>query len=117
MNSFVDSHIPTRRIDVLGVHAHALNVASAKAAFLHALKRHTKGYVCFASVHAVMAAQDDPALLEIYDRAFLVAADGMPLVWIGRIQGIRDIERVAGPDMMLEVMGGEEFRDCSHFLC
>ena len=104
------------RIDVLGVHAHALDIASAKSLFHTAIKRHYKGYVCFASVHGVMEAQSDPSLMKIYEDAMVVAADGMPLVWVGRMQG-HTMERVAGPEMMLEIMGGEEFRDCTHFLC
>src|ERR1700761_4405778 len=107
---------PPQRIDVLGVHAHALSIASAKSVFHNAIKRHNKGYVCFASVHGVMKAQSDPRLMKIYDDAMVVAPDGMPLVWVGRMQG-HSMERVAGPEMMLEVMGGPEFRDCRHFLC
>jgi N-acetylglucosaminyldiphosphoundecaprenol N-acetyl-beta-D-mannosaminyltransferase len=117
MNEPICNAISTERIDVLGVHAHALNIASAKATFLAALKRHTKGYVCFTSVHGVMEAQSDPALMKIYEDALVVAPDGMPLVWVGHMQGYSSMERIAGPEMMLEVMGGEEFRDCTHFLC
>ncbi len=106
-----------QRIDVLGVRAHAVSVQSAKTALLGALKCHRKGYVCFASVHGVMEAQSDPELMKIYDDAFLVAPDGMPLVWVGQLQGFTEMERVAGPEMMLEVMGSEEFGGCSHFLC
>jgi N-acetylglucosaminyldiphosphoundecaprenol N-acetyl-beta-D-mannosaminyltransferase len=105
-----------RRIDVLGVHAHALDIASAKSLLHTAIKRHNKGYVCFASVHGVMEAQSDPGLMKIYEEAMVVAPDGMPLVWVGRMQG-HTMERIAGPEMMLEIMGGDEFRDCTHFLC
>jgi N-acetylglucosaminyldiphosphoundecaprenol N-acetyl-beta-D-mannosaminyltransferase len=105
-----------QRIDVLGVRAHALDIASAKSLFHTAIKRHHKGYVCFASVHGVMEAQSDPSLMKIYEDAMVVAPDGMPLVWVGRMQG-HTMERVAGPEMMLEIMGGDEFRGCTHFLC
>jgi N-acetylglucosaminyldiphosphoundecaprenol N-acetyl-beta-D-mannosaminyltransferase len=117
MNESLHNVSPTQRIDVLGVRAHALDVASAKAAFKTALRRHIKGYVCFTSVHGVMEAQSDPALMKVYDDALIVAPDGMPLVWVGHMQGFRSMERVTGPEMMLEVMGGEEFRNCAHFLC
>jgi N-acetylglucosaminyldiphosphoundecaprenol N-acetyl-beta-D-mannosaminyltransferase len=117
MNEALRNISSTQRINVLGVRAHALDIPTAKAAIYEAVKRHTKGYVCFVPVHSVMAAQDDPALMKIYDDALLVAADGMPLVWIGHMQGFRSMERVAGPEMMLEIMGGEEFRGCTHFLC
>lgn len=105
------------RMDVLGVPAHAFSVQSAKAVFLHALRWHRKGYVCFAPVHGVMAAMSDAELMHAYRNAFAIAPDGMPLVWVGKMQGFREVERVTGPEMMLEVIGGEEFRGYSHFLC
>ena len=117
MNQRLHTTASAQRIDVLGVRAHALDVATAKAAFQWALKRHIKGYVCFASVHGVMEAQDDPTLMKVYEDAFVVAPDGMPLVWVGHMQGFSAMDRIAGPEMMLEIMGGVEFRDCSHFLC
>ncbi|HTJ30307.1 MAG TPA: WecB/TagA/CpsF family glycosyltransferase, partial [Acidobacteriaceae bacterium] len=116
-------NLPIRRIDtppetsVLGVRTHAANVESAKAVFLSALKRHAKGYVCFSCVHGVMEAQRDRELKRIYDGALLVAPDGMPLAWVGKLQGFRTMERVAGPEMMLELMASEDFRKYSHFLC
>jgi len=105
------------RIHVLGIEAHALNSSSAKAALLDALKHHTKGYVCFASVHSVMEAHADPALTKIFDDALMVAPDGMPLVWVGRLQGLQNLERVTGPEVMLDVMQSPEFRGYRHFLC
>jgi len=117
MNESVHLSESAPRIDVLGVRAHALDVASAKAIVLAAIKRHTKGYVCFVPVHGVMEAQHDAPLMKIYDDALMLAADGMPLVWVGHMQGFKSMERIAGPEMMLEIMGGAEFRDCTHFIC
>jgi N-acetylglucosaminyldiphosphoundecaprenol N-acetyl-beta-D-mannosaminyltransferase len=117
MTSRLHTTLPAERIHVLGIEAHALNTSTVKTAFLDALRSHTKGYVCFASVHCVMEAQDDLELRKVFDDAFLVAPDGMPLVWVGRLQGLRDVERVAGPEVMLDVMASPEFRSYSHFLC
>jgi N-acetylglucosaminyldiphosphoundecaprenol N-acetyl-beta-D-mannosaminyltransferase len=108
---------PTQRINVLGVRAHAINTQAAKATVLSAIKQHIKGYVCFVPVNGVMEAQLDPRLMRIFENALLVAPDGMPLVWVGHAQGFPTMERVAGPEFMLEIMGSEEFRGCSHFLC
>ena len=76
-----------------------------------------KGYVCLAGVHGVMEAHRDPELAEIFAGATLVAPDGMPTVWVGRHQGHAQMQRVAGPDLMLEVISRDEFRDRTHFLC
>src|SRR5476651_1862912 len=117
MNQNLPDYAVKERINVLGIRAHALNVASAKAAVLAAIRRRIKGYVCFVSVHGVMEAQPSPELMSVINNALLVAPDGMPLVWVGLSQRYKTMERVAGPEFMLEVMRSEEFRGCAHFLC
>ena len=39
----------------------------------------------------------------IRNSAGLVTPDGMPLVWLSRLNGWRNTNRVYGPDLMLEV--------------
>jgi N-acetylglucosaminyldiphosphoundecaprenol N-acetyl-beta-D-mannosaminyltransferase len=80
-----------------------------------AVKDRTPGYVCATSVHGVMEAQRDPGLRNIFSNAFLVVPDGMPTVWIGRLQGLRQMRRVFGPDLMLAVFGEPAMRNCTHF--
>jgi N-acetylglucosaminyldiphosphoundecaprenol N-acetyl-beta-D-mannosaminyltransferase len=58
-------------------------------------------YVCVTGVHGVVESQDDPALREIHNGAGMVTPDGMPLVWISRLFGQRQVDRVYGPDLML----------------
>ncbi len=89
----------------------------ALACVENALYSRKKGYVCFANVHGIMEAQRDSNLASIYADAVLVAPDGMPTVWVGRHQGHKYMERVAGPDFMLEVIRRKEFYGYSHFLC
>jgi N-acetylglucosaminyldiphosphoundecaprenol N-acetyl-beta-D-mannosaminyltransferase len=81
------------------------------------IREKAKGYVCLAGVHGIMEAQRDPGLKSIFAEALLVAPDGMPTVWIGRAQGFRDMQRVFGPDLMIEIFAREEFCNCVHFLC
>ena len=105
------------RINVLGVRAHAVNVPSALRVVQEALQRRRKGYVCFVSVHSVLESLRNPAVLDVLNHAFLAAPDGMPLVWVGRQQRCPNMERVAGPEFMLELMASPEFSGCRHFLC
>jgi N-acetylglucosaminyldiphosphoundecaprenol N-acetyl-beta-D-mannosaminyltransferase len=106
-----------QRANVLGVGIDAVNMDQALACVENALGSRQKGYVCFANVHGVMEAQRDPVLTSIYADAVLVSPDGMPTVWVGRNQGHKNMERVAGPDLMLEVIRRQEFNGYSHFLC
>ena len=105
------------KINVLGVSIDAVNMDEALARIACSLRGPCKGYVCLAGVHGVMEAQRDLSLAEIFAGSALTAPDGMPTVWIGRHQGHAEMERVSGPDLMLEVMSREEFRGCTHFLC
>ena len=91
------------RANVLGVGVSAVNLESAEAAVVQALEQKTKGYVCVTGVHGVSEAQADPAFRQILNRAFLNTPDGMPMVWMGRLQGFRDMRRVYGPDLMLRI--------------
>lgn len=60
-------------------------------------------YVCVATVHMVMEAYDDPSFRQAVNRADLVTPDGMPLVWMLRLLGVRDQQRVYGPDLTVHV--------------
>ena len=110
---------PTRsvRANVLDVGIDAINMQQALAHIDTELRSGRKGYICLAGVHGVMEAHRDASLARIFAGANLVVPDGMPTVWVGRHQGHRSMERVAGPDLMLAVMAGTEFRDRTHFLC
>ncbi|WCJ58821.1 WecB/TagA/CpsF family glycosyltransferase [Fontisphaera persica] len=92
------------RYNVLGVQLSALNPALARQAILEAVASRRKGYVCVTGVHGVMESQEDPALRDIHNRAFLCTPDGMPMVWLGRRRGHPHVRRVYGPDLMLDLL-------------
>jgi N-acetylglucosaminyldiphosphoundecaprenol N-acetyl-beta-D-mannosaminyltransferase len=57
------------------------------------------------SVHGTMEAHDVRQFREIVSRADLVTPDGMPLVWMLRLKGVRNQQRVYGPSLMLHILG------------
>jgi N-acetylglucosaminyldiphosphoundecaprenol N-acetyl-beta-D-mannosaminyltransferase len=61
------------------------------------------GVTCVTSVHGVMEGFDDPSFQRVLNAADLVTSDGMPLVWALRALGLREAERVYGPDLTLTV--------------
>jgi N-acetylglucosaminyldiphosphoundecaprenol N-acetyl-beta-D-mannosaminyltransferase len=104
------------RANVLSVGIHAVNIPQAVELIEAALRDRRKGYVCVTSVHGVMEAQRRPHFREVLDRALLVAPDGMPTVWVGRWQGFTQMDRVFGPDLMLEVCRRSVNSGHTHFL-
>jgi N-acetylglucosaminyldiphosphoundecaprenol N-acetyl-beta-D-mannosaminyltransferase len=104
-----------QRVNVLGVGLSVLNLATARAAIAEAVEARRKGYVCVTGVHGVSEAQSDPSFRRILNEAFLCTPDGMPMVWMGRLRGHREMSRVYGPDLMLEVFEWSQRRPCKHF--
>jgi N-acetylglucosaminyldiphosphoundecaprenol N-acetyl-beta-D-mannosaminyltransferase len=104
------------RANVLGVGVHAIDLSTAVDIIEGAVREGAKGYVCVTSVHGVMEAQRDSGFRDILNRALLVTPDGMPTVWVGRLQGNSSIKRVFGPDLMLEVCRRSAGTGIRHFL-
>ena len=105
------------KANVLGIGVNTINMKETLARIERDLQHQRKGYVCLVGVHGIMEAQRDPELAKIYAGAALAVPDGMPTVWVGRYQGHPEMERVAGPDLMLEVIADERLRGFTHFLC
>jgi N-acetylglucosaminyldiphosphoundecaprenol N-acetyl-beta-D-mannosaminyltransferase len=103
----------TERVNVLGVGVSAINLESGRQIIAQAIRERTRGYITITGVHGVMEAQDDPRLRTIFNQAFLVTPDGMPMVWMSWLAGKKHVGRVYGPDLMLEVCGLPGVR---HFL-
>ena len=105
------------RANILGIGIDAVNMQQALEKIGQELEHGRKGYICLAGVHGVMEAQRRPEVANALAGAALVAPDGMPTVWVGHHQGYGQMERVTGPDLMLEIMKHEEFRSYTHFFC
>jgi len=91
-------------------------MAQAVAACDELITRGGHGYVCVTGVHGVMEAQVDSQLRATLKGSFLTVPDGMPTVWVGRLQGHRRMRRVDGPTFMLEFCRHSVSRGFRHFL-
>lgn len=103
--------MPAATTNVLGVHVHALDLDRATRLIVAAAQQPHSGYVCVADVRSIIATQDDPALREIFNQAFLVTPDGMPLVWLSP----PGTSRVYGPDLLLAVCAAGRTVGLRHF--
>jgi N-acetylglucosaminyldiphosphoundecaprenol N-acetyl-beta-D-mannosaminyltransferase len=61
------------------------------------------GYACFSTVHMVMEGYDDSAFAKVVNGADLIVTDGMPLVWMQKLQGKKDASRVRANDLMISL--------------
>ena len=90
-----------QRVNVLGVGVSAIDLGAALRTIEAWIERKEPHYVTITGVHGVMESQRDEELRRIHNRAGLVTPDGMPLVWVSRLAGHREVRRVYGPDLML----------------
>jgi N-acetylglucosaminyldiphosphoundecaprenol N-acetyl-beta-D-mannosaminyltransferase len=105
-----------KRMNVLGVGVSIEDIEKATNTILEIAEHNERAYVAFLGVHGIMEAYRDAALKHILNRALLCNPDGMPLTWIGRLQGFRDMRRVYGPDLMLGLCERSHNRPWRHFL-
>jgi N-acetylglucosaminyldiphosphoundecaprenol N-acetyl-beta-D-mannosaminyltransferase len=104
------------RTNVLGVGISAIDMDDAVRLCDDLIAENGRGYVCVTGVHGVMEAQSDARFRHLLNDSFLSVPDGMPMVWVGRLQGHRQISRVYGPDFMLEFCRHSVQRGYRHFL-
>ncbi len=102
-------------MNVLGIGISILNLRTALDTIALAIRERRKGYVCVTGVHGVIEGQDDAAFKKILNEALLCTPDGTPMVWAGRLNGHREMGRVYGPDLMLEVCDWSQTSGCRHF--
>jgi len=103
--------------NVLGVNVSAIDLQSATTLaddWIRSERGHR--YICATGVHGVMEAHADSELRQILNQAFINAPDGMPMVWVGRLQGFRNMDRVFGPDLMLALCRLSVARGYRNFL-
>jgi N-acetylglucosaminyldiphosphoundecaprenol N-acetyl-beta-D-mannosaminyltransferase len=93
------------RCDVIGIPIDIGNLNNISQDLIDiANQKNTAGkYVCVANVHMLTVASGNPLFKSALEKAHLVIADGMPLVWTQKKKGFKDAQRVSGPDLMLEL--------------
>jgi UDP-N-acetyl-D-mannosaminuronic acid transferase (WecB/TagA/CpsF family) len=84
------------RVNVLGVGISAINLSQGADLVVRAVEQKHKRYIAVTNVHGVSEAQSDSKFREILNGAYLTAPDGMPMTWIGRLHGFKQMDRVYG---------------------
>lgn len=104
-----------QKINILGVDVSAIDMPTALAVIEGWIAERRCNYACFRDVHGLMLCQGDEGLRRIHNDAGMVAPDGVPLVWVSRLLGHRNVRRVCGPDIMLALCERSLGRGDKHF--
>lgn len=102
--------------NVLGVKVSGINIPLALDTIDTWIRERNQHYICVTGVHGIMESLQDDALRHIHNRAGLVTPDGMPLVWLSRLNGLQHVSRVYGPDLMLALCEHSLTQNYRHFL-
>jgi N-acetylglucosaminyldiphosphoundecaprenol N-acetyl-beta-D-mannosaminyltransferase len=93
---------------ILGVRVDSTTYADATRQILGWSAEARSRYVCCASVNNIMEAHDSADFRSVMNSADLVTSDGMPLVWLLRLLGVRNAARVYGPDLTRHLLHAAE---------
>lgn len=103
-------------VNVLGVRVNAINMNLTLDMIGNWISNGIRNYVCVRDVHGVVRCQESETLRRIHNQAGLVTPDGVPLVWLARLAGFRNVERVCGRDLMLALCERSAATGYRHFL-
>ena len=98
------SRLPTARL--FGLTFTAASLSEARQEVLSAIAAGQGRLVITVNIDHLVRLAREPALRELYERADLVLADGMPVVWAAALLGHPLPCRVAGVDLMDELSRG-----------
>lgn len=101
---------------VLGSPVHLVDAATALQRIAGWAAQRDSRVVCFSNVHAVVTHGRDAAFAQAVDAADLALPDGAPVAWMLRRLGHAGQQRIAGPDLMLDVLAMAAARDLPVFL-
>ncbi len=89
---------------IIGTPVNSTSYVDATKVVLDWSTRRESRCVCAANVHLLMEAHDSAEYNRVVSSADLITPDGMPLVWMLRLKGQPEQERVYGPTLMLHIL-------------
>lgn len=77
-------------------------------------KKGKSEYICVSNMRMVRLGNKDKAYRKVMNDAYMVLPDGLPLTWCGKAWGLKNVERVTGPDFFHTMLQKND--DLKHFL-
>jgi N-acetylglucosaminyldiphosphoundecaprenol N-acetyl-beta-D-mannosaminyltransferase len=92
-----------RWVNILGTKVTAINIQQTIDTINDWINNKDNHYICVIPAHSIMQGYHNLQLREIFKLSGLTTPDGMPIVWLLRLQGYQNVDRVYGPDLMQAV--------------
>ncbi len=103
--------IKNERVNVVSLNINVCNHESAIRQIAELVEHGKGGYVCFSTVHMIMESHDNAEYGAKVNAADLIIPDGMPLVWMQKLQGEGQAARVRANDLMILLCAYAEKND------
>ena len=101
-------------ISMFGLSIANSTLASATDAIIEQAKRHEAGLIVTPNIDHIITLKNNARFFQIYKRASLITADGMPLVWLSKLLPQESLpERVTGADLLIAVCAKAAINDLS----
>ena len=91
------------KFSILGVQISVIDMKDACSMVESSIRESSKRYICVCPVSTIMECKNDEKVLTSVNSADLATPDGMAVVWLGWIQGFKNIRRVYGPELMQNI--------------
>jgi N-acetylglucosaminyldiphosphoundecaprenol N-acetyl-beta-D-mannosaminyltransferase len=91
-----------KKENILGVQVSVINMDQALRTVDAWILERDSHYVTVTPAHSIMDAYQDHALRRIINASGMSTPDGMSIVWLLKLRGYSHVERVYGPDLLLE---------------
>ena len=97
----------SQRVSLLDIRFDSVELSEATSRVTTFVQSRQAAHVVTPNVDILLKAQRDPALARAIRSAQLVVADGVPLLWMARLQGTPLRGRVNGTDLTNKLLGEE----------
>ncbi len=104
------------KVWILGARLHALTEAQCVGLILSEIEERRGGSVITMNLDHLRRFAGEPSYSALYHRARVITADGMPLIWVSRLQGTPLPERVTGSNLIWSLSGAAAQRHRSIYL-
>ncbi len=91
----------TQRVRVVSLLPNVCNHEMAIKNIAQLVNEGNGGYICFSTVHMIMESYDRREYGAKVNGADFIVPDGMPLVWMQKLQGAKNANRVRANDLMI----------------
>jgi len=105
-----------KTVNICGVPISSVNIDHACEVVDQWIIERKKAYVCVAPVSTIVDSQLDNDYKQVLNGADMITPDGMPLVWVAKFMGNREVERTYGPDLMMALCGKGQDQGRKHYL-